>query len=633
MIWRSVIVFMITFGLNWCALAQYPSRLGQFQVDQVKGCAPFTVTVTVILPFQCDTNNPCAAFYENSTTNEPLINPPFTHTYLQPGKYTLSILMSTKKDSIQIEVKPNIQPDFDVYTCRNNEVSVLINDTNYDEYVIDFNNDGIPDVVSNSAGPHNYTYASPTPRTITVRGRNLNAADNCNSASKNITPLVTLPAPTITLLEALDNASIRLEFNAQPNILYKLEIATNNATVFQQLKTIYNETVDTILNLRTDDNYYCFRLAAFDPCNNTVVNSATICSANFDLAVRNNAIDLTWATTSAGIINFQITRNASDGSILVTAPPGSPYADIGVTCGVEYCYQLTTNYPNGSRSLSLSKCGIGFSTNIPPAIDNITALVGQNSVILEWQAVANFIPAEFSIEKSIQGNYSFLSTTTQYAFSDPEYKLEQASCYKISYKDVCDNQSPVSLEACPVRLSGNLLKDNTINLTWTPYLGWVNGVSGYTIEKYSEDGQLLQTFQVGAATAFLDDSDDLNYQTFLYVVKATAVEGGLGQAVSNIIAILKDPNLFHPTAFTPNGDNLNDIFSVFGQYVVDFEMKIFNRWGELLYTTDNLEQGWDGTFRGNQMPEGTYTFIANIKDRAGRTFKRSGSVLLLRKGR
>ena len=39
----------------------------------------------------------------------------------------------------------------------------------------------------------------------------------------------------------------------------------------------------------------------------------------------------------------------------------------------------------------------------------------------------------------------------------------------------------------------------------------------------------------------------------------------------------------------------------------------------------------DGTFRGSEMPEGTYTFIAHITDRAGRTFKRSGSVLLLRK--
>jgi gliding motility-associated-like protein len=630
MIWRAVIVFMITFGLNSWAVAQSTtSRLGRFEVSEVKGCAPFTVTVTIIAPFVCDGANPCDMDFEGNNVFQSLT---FTYTYNQPGTYLLKILFQTSGiDDIPIEVTPNILPEFEVYTCGNNEVSVKINDSNYNEYVIDYN-DRSPEVVVGSLGTHNYTYASSTPQTITVRGRYLNAADNCSAASKNITPLLTLPAPAITLLEVLDNASIRLEFDAQPNIQYKLQVATNNSLPFQQLKTIYNETVDTVLNLRTDDNYYCFRLSAFDPCNNTTVNSATICSANFDLSVRNNVIDLTWATTPAGIAGFALTRNASDGTVLVTAPSGSPYADMGVTCGIEYCYQLTTNYSNGSRSVSLSKCGISFSTDTPTAIDNITAIVGQNNVVLEWQTDTNFIPAEFSIEKSIHGDYSFLSTTTQNAFADDEYKVEDASCYKISYKDVCDNQSPVSLEACPVRLSANLQKDNAVNLTWTPYAGWTNGVAGYTIEKYSEDGQLLRTFEAGTGTSYLDDSDDLNYQTLLYVIKATAMEAGLGQAVSNTVTILKDPNLFHPTAFTPNGDNLNDIFSVFGQYVVDFEMKIFNRWGELLFTTNDLEQGWDGTFRGNHMPEGTYTFIAHIKDRAGRTFKRAGPVLLLRKG-
>ena len=70
---------------------------------------------------------------------------------------------------------------------------------------------------------------------------------------------------------------------------------------------------------------------------------------------------------------------------------------------------------------------------------------------------------------------------------------------------------------------------------------------------------------------------------------------------------------------------------MFGQYVVAFDMQIFNRWGELLFSTNDIQSGWDGTFRGNEMPEGTYTFIAHITDRAGRTFERSGSVLLLRR--
>jgi gliding motility-associated-like protein len=97
------------------------------------------------------------------------------------------------------------------------------------------------------------------------------------------------------------------------------------------------------------------------------------------------------------------------------------------------------------------------------------------------------------------------------------------------------------------------------------------------------------------------------------------------------LVVTKSPNLFHPSAFTPNGDNLNDIFDVYGQFITDFEMNIFNRWGELLFTTSTLGQGWDGSYKGNTMPEGTYTFVAKITDHIGRTFKKSGTVVLLRK--
>jgi gliding motility-associated-like protein len=91
--------------------------------------------------------------------------------------------------------------------------------------------------------------------------------------------------------------------------------------------------------------------------------------------------------------------------------------------------------------------------------------------------------------------------------------------------------------------------------------------------------------------------------------------------------------LYYPTAFTPDkqGPASNEIFKVFGQYIDRFEMKIYNRWGELLFVSDNLDTGWDGTFRGKEQPEGTYAFVASLTDLAGRSFTRSGSVVLLRK--
>src|SRR5690606_33025003 len=198
--------------------------------------------------------------------------------------------------------------------------------------------------------------------------------------------------------------------------------------------------------------------------------------------------------------------NAADGTNLKTNPSGSPYADLGVTCGMEYCYQLVVNYPNSSRSVSAIRCGTGFSTDIPTTITNITAGVTDQSALLQWQTDPNFIPAEFKIEKSVGGQpFTLLSTTTTNAFADETFNIEEAPCYRIRYTDLCGNESDVSAEACPIILTGRLLKDNSISLTWSAYQGWKNGVLNYIIEKYAQNGTLLQTFDAGTNTSYVDE--------------------------------------------------------------------------------------------------------------------------------
>ncbi len=58
-----------------------------------------------------------------------------------------------------------------------------------------------------------------------------------------------------------------------------------------------------------------------------------------------------------------------------------------------------------------------------------------------------------------------------------------SSCYMIGYTDACGNNSPASGTVCPVVLAASLQKDNTVNLTWSAFNGWKNGVQGYTLEK------------------------------------------------------------------------------------------------------------------------------------------------------
>jgi gliding motility-associated-like protein len=65
-----------------------------------------------------------------------------------------------------------------------------------------------------------------------------------------------------------------------------------------------------------------------------------------------------------------------------------------------------------------------------------------------------------------------------------------------------------------------------------------------------------------------------------------------------------------PNAFTPNGDGLNDVFGVVQKYdyVNQFHMSIFNRWGQMIYETSDINKGWDGTYKGNQCILGAYVY-------------------------
>jgi len=70
---------------------------------------------------------------------------------------------------------------------------------------------------------------------------------------------------------------------------------------------------------------------------------------------------------------------------------------------------------------------------------------------------------------------------------------------------------------------------------------------------------------------------------------------------------------FIPNAFTPNNDGLNDVFKVLGLYKnIKFKMYLYNRWGQVIFESDNIDKGWDGTSGGTYCEQGSYIWIVNI---------------------
>jgi len=96
------------------------------------------------------------------------------------------------------------------------------------------------------------------------------------------------------------------------------------------------------------------------------------------------------------------------------------------------------------------------------------------------------------------------------------------------------------------------------------------------------------------------------------------------------LLIVSDDLVDLPTAFTPNGDDHNDIFIVRGKDIEKIDLKIFNRWGELVFQSKNPYFGWDGTYKGEPQEMEVYDWLLNATLKSGTGVFKKGNVTLLR---
>jgi gliding motility-associated-like protein len=115
----------------------------------------------------------------------------------------------------------------------------------------------------------------------------------------------------------------------------------------------------------------------------------------------------------------------------------------------------------------------------------------------------------------------------------------------------------------------------------------------------------------------------------LYWVKVSNECGSVSDSIKVTMNCL--PRIFISSAFTPNGDGMNDIFrilNVHGQKLIMFN--VYNRWGQMVFHTTNISQGWDGMYNGMPAEQGAYIYLVKIINLAGKQKVYKGSVLLIR---
>lgn len=119
-------------------------------------------------------------------------------------------------------------------------------------------------------------------------------------------------------------------------------------------------------------------------------------------------------------------------------------------------------------------------------------------------------------------------------------------------------------------------------------------------------------------------------ETTTYTVTVSTDDGC--SSSDTILVIVEQPctDVFVPTVFSPNGDNINDLVCVKGSCIKDLDFRIFNRWGEVVFETKDPTECWDGTQNGEPLNTGIFAFKVLIVTIDGQEIEKSGSLTLVK---
>jgi gliding motility-associated-like protein len=176
-----------------------------------------------------------------------------------------------------------------------------------------------------------------------------------------------------------------------------------------------------------------------------------------------------------------------------------------------------------------------------------------------------------------------------------------------------------------------------------------NPVAGFKVEPEEIDENdpsiVVESNATGAVVTTYHVNDGSNFYTtgFSHTIKnADKVKPMIYQVVTTdhgckdtawkALNIKPSWVVYIPNTFTPNGDGLNDGFFAKGMGITQFNLKIFDRWGHILFETNDINEAWDGTTRGSAEPikQDVYVWKASVKDVFNNTHALTGHVSLIK---
>ncbi len=451
----------------------------------------------------------------------------------------------------------------------------------------------------------------------------------------------TVPSPSLNCVSVLQNNEITLNFpynfdaNQDKVYIYRQTNGSSTWQLVDSLNPPINSYTDNSIN-NANLQSYCYKIVIRKNCNGvlSLIESNSLCT----ILILNQNIDvsteqISWtnfipSTSTTVTYNLELLENGNTSTIFnVTSPYLLKRCNFNGKVRIKAITGSCESYTAFSDYFTLN--------NEPPsAIELCYVSVADNNagVEIEWTKSNDTNLKGYEIWRQDNNSWSkitMMDTNSSY-YLDTSAQVKQKS-YRYYVKAIDDCDAFAKTNEYATILLKSYSEPYFVDLNWTPYINDFPVISYVLLKNQTTRNDFIEDESLtGNNFQYTDNSIDKSKGIYCYKIKANA-PGNCGSiSYSNSVCETFPIIIYVPNAFTPNKDGKNDEFKIFAEFVEYFNMKIFDRWGKLIYELVNPTQTWDGTYNNKPCPEDVYVYIMETVGYKGESIRKSGSITLLR---
>lgn len=471
-------------------------------------------------------------------------------------------------------------------------------------------------------------------------------------------------SPNITRVSVIaGETEISWDPSPSPEAYAYLIYRENDQGLFELIDTVFIADIEnpaapstTDIFSKPDQESEEFSITTMDFCGNSgaaqnnTPHSTVYLTADYDSCAM--VVNLSWTPYQGWDSIFSHTIYTGPPGFLqeLTSLPKDQFSysyEIQPTDPLPFVVQVSANLDNITSSNSNS---VQLDTELEAlplfVFARNVSVIDENQVRLEWDIDTDGIGGDLFIsrgrEKDDMGIISEIGP-----LSDPLPNVEVDNAAETLrgayyYAIVALNDCGTSVSSDTIRtifLDGQDNFDLTTGLFWNELEIPQANINEYILHRV-EGGMLvpIESFLPGESLTYIDDVSGLNPVDgqYCYKVEAKFTIQPIdefedeGISLSNTFCLSQTSRIFVPSTFSPNG--VNNLFQpiILFPNPDDYAMKVFNRWGEIVYETNDPEAGWDGTVDDQLVQQGVYAYYITMKSTNGNNLERKGTVLLLR---